>query len=611
MKPISIFHNIIHGFIGQNNKSEKLHFLLATTKYIVYHERSLQILALCVVLLLAMPVFSLGEGTIPGDSFDYLELGRNIAVNKQYIASTDSHLFQTSYSRVPLFSILFAISFMVFEPSISSALIITKVAYFFSVIFIYLIARKLFNFRTGLVTVSLVSISYYMVGFPAHLEIDQVSVLFILVSMYFLLAAFDGNNLGISIIAGVMLGLSFLTKEIAILWLPLPLYLFLIISKWRNKQNFINLISYNVSFAVVAGIWWVYFYLTTGEIFLFSDRTSLGKYLLNAWGPLTISLSLVIILFLFYYIIRKRIRYFPTKLSDIYSSKKVIINNLLIKVSPWLLWILFTALFSISLSRMATWFTSIEEIPLRVTGFKYWAIIRILPEQPFLYHLLFPAIIIITIYLLFKRNHGDLVLFWYLLIFLPQLLTLSIEGQFVQPARYGMWLFWIGYLIVARCIVILLDFICNSFRIPELNKLLISNSIVIPIIGYGLWAGNMIPPTYNYQKYQSPSYHNAKPIQETSTWIKNNIPKDARLGSSVHYLSALNFYLEDQYEIYRWYALRNDRSNREWPFNREIELAINQDELVFQDRIRRDYSSGHFIPSAFGNYICCPIWARY
>jgi 4-amino-4-deoxy-L-arabinose transferase-like glycosyltransferase len=587
MSRISNLNDYIIAFIGRVNSLKYMQMLLRKANKIVYSEHSLQILAFCLVLLLAFPVFSLQEGTIPGDSFKYLELGRNIVFKGQYITSPDNHLFQTSYSRAPLMSILVALSFKLLGPSISSALLITKAAYFGSVVILYLLTRKLFDYRTGVVVVGLVSVSHYMVGFPAQIEIDQIFTYFILASIYLIIVAFDRNNAGLSFIAGVMLGFSFLTRENAILWLPVPLYLFLIVSKWRVIHNLICLFNYGIGFVVIGGVWWLYFYMITGDIFLFSDRTSLGKYLSSISVPLTGALILVILIISSLLIFRSKIKLFINMLSKTHNSDLILFTNLIIKVSPWLLWLLFTSFFTISLSRLVSWITSFGEIPLRMAGFKYWAKIRVLPEQPLLYYLLIPAIIILIIYILYKKDTGDLVLMWLLLAFVPHILTLAIEGQYIQPGRYGMWLFWIGYLVLARCILIILDIIMNLFRLPVLKKKIFSNIVLVPFIGYSVWVGSMIPTTYNYQQYLSPSYYNAKPIQETSAWINQNIPKGAHLGSSDHFLSAINYYTSGNYEMHRWFALRNDQSNRKWPFNREIELVVNQGELVFQDRIRK------------------------
>jgi len=547
----------------------------------------LTILSILLVCLLSLPVFFLREGTIPGDSFTYMELGRSIAFDGKYIAQPESPLFQTSYSRSPAFAILLATSFRIFGLSTSSALLITKLAFFVNMLIVYLLSSRLFNRRTGLVIASLAAGSSYMVGFAAHLEIDQVVTLFAFLGLYFIYISFEDNKFSLAFIAGVMLGISFLTKEIAIIWVPIPIYLFLFFSNWRQKRNLINLIGYFFGFGLILVIWWIYFYIATGDVFLISSRKSISNLFSDnqaALGTL-LFLTLVIIVVIVLYILKRKILIDYFRNSTLFIKFKVV-TRYLILLSPWLLWLIFTAFFSVTLSRLATWFESPFEIPLRIDGFRYWATLRMLPEQPLLQFQLAATVLIIG-YSIWKKYRGDLILIWCLLSYMPQVLTLSIEGQYIQPARYGMWLYWLGYIVIGRSIILILDLISDFFHKIKAKKVQLSYFALIPIVSLGFWIGISTPNTYKYLKYESPSFYNVDAVKSVSNWIKQHVAQDANIGSSVHFLTALNFYTEGIYDIQRWYALRNDQTERIWPFNREIELTVEQNQLIFQDRIRK------------------------
>lgn len=528
-------------------------------------------------MIFALPVFFLKEGTIPPDAFSYMNIAHSLSVGQGYFVPLENPAIHISYGRGPLFSVLFAFSFRLFGFSIPAALLVTKTAHFCSVILLYLLAKKLYGIKTGLAVAALVATSSYLVGFPAHLLIDQTQALFVLVSLYLLIVALDSVSVVFAIFSGIALGLSFLTKEIAVLFLPLPVYLILSISRWRRWENLFCWIGFTLGFSLLPGLWWIYFYVVTGEIFLLSTRARLFDYLFRSGLVWVIVAACAggVILWLSYQIYRRH------RQSPWMRSIKLFLPSIV----TWSFWIGCTVLFSIFLGQIGVKFDSLAQMPQRLAGFEYWWQLRVLREQPLLdYTYLLPAILIVILGYLFKKEIGDKVLVWSFLVCVPQILTLSIEEQYVQAGRYGMWLFWLSYLVLGRAIIVLISLFDQLVPWFKRRAWRPTNLAFMLFLSYAMWTSWAIPETYNYDRYSSPANWNIENVLELSRWVSQHVSDEANLASSTFYHLSLDFYTGGEYTIYRWSNRPRERSERKWPYSYVCYLVVDQDrQLSFVD----------------------------
>jgi 4-amino-4-deoxy-L-arabinose transferase-like glycosyltransferase/tetratricopeptide (TPR) repeat protein len=598
-----------------------------------------EILPLVLVVSLAAPIFTLRIGAFGSDGSEYLVLGQRLAMGQGYIAPADSiHNYVTS-GRSPMFALLLALSFLLFGASASSALLVTKVSAFGTIVVMYLLLRRVYDRRTGLAASALVVTSSFMVSFPAHIYVDQVMCFFMLLGLYLAIKSLDRHDLVLAIIAGMATAVGFLVKELAFIWVPLPLYLVLHVSKWRKWRSLYVLIAYGLGFGILTGSWWLYFYQVTGRIFLlsrflgvlpkvFSNRI-LGVFGIAIFGAL-----------LFFYIGRELNRKYKT-FQWLSREKLKRLWFLGPTGTAWLFCLVITWLMSLGLiSRTGVSFSSLTQVPLRLQGFLIF-VEKAAQWQP-LFDFLLPAVGVILIASVLTKRHpimqcvGNQVMLWIFLASMP-LVLLGLPGQSEITQRYGMPLFWLAYMILGRGFVLALYLVGTAFSyaivrlrdFPAIPALTLTRSAeasstrpsprqLLPfswlkvtyspaardesqagsgdqrrpqltdlafcgLLVYAIWTGQRIPKEYDYEtsRYFQFVNDNVPSVREVAEWLEQNVPSQAVLAANATNIRGLEFFTNGKYTIQRYFSMPAEQSSIDWPYQSSVSLEEEHGLLQF------------------------------
>jgi len=332
------------------------------------------VLGLLVVVVLAIPILTLPLGSFGSDMSGYLVMGKRLAAGEQYIPPATSMYRWLAETRSPMFSGLFGLSFILWGPSPSSALLVAKFAAFGNAILVYLLVRKTHGIKSGIAAVSLmVTSTFVIIAQPVHLYIDQTMCFFMLLSLYSMILALDRNSFVLSMLSGLSLGTGMLVKELAVIWLPVPIYFLLGIQKWKRPCNIVNVLGFYLGFGILQVAWWIYFFRETGDIFLLKRFqrqlfTRLDVIIdviqVNFHWFALVSIVLSVSLLCLIHVSRKN-----TAARSILFGRTISLLNSRILI--WSIWFVVTAVFSIGLASLtpSSPFASLTQIPLRVSGF--------------------------------------------------------------------------------------------------------------------------------------------------------------------------------------------------------------------------------------------------
>lgn len=236
----------------------------------------LWVMPLCISILF----FSLnGIHTLP-DSAWYLSNGLNIYKGLGYVNPDLTPVL----NRGPVFPVLIAGSFYLFGVKVESAFWVVRTFYILNALLIYFIGYKLYGKWVGFTASLLVLTSHIINIWSSYILLDNVMPFFILLYIFLLYYAFEKQSYFYFSCSGVVIGFAFLTKEMAVLYLPLPIFVFIVISQYRNRMSFLGLIIIFSVFVLVVGPWVYHInqYDRTSDMILGNDgSTALHLFLEN------------------------------------------------------------------------------------------------------------------------------------------------------------------------------------------------------------------------------------------------------------------------------------------------------------------------------------------
>ncbi len=199
------------------------------------------------------------------------------------------------HHRGPIFPALLAADFSVAGYSLDSARWVTKLFALGSAALLLAIGWRLFGREAGLLAAVAVLSSALLTGIGSSLDVDTVQTFFLLLTLLCLYPAVMGGKPGWAAVSGGALGLAMLTKESALLWLPLPFLLVLLLGPAVSRPRTL-LGSYSAGFLAIAGWWWPYTYAVTGDIYLLGEPSGAAAWL--AAGTACLLAGLVAAIFL-------------------------------------------------------------------------------------------------------------------------------------------------------------------------------------------------------------------------------------------------------------------------------------------------------------------------
>jgi 4-amino-4-deoxy-L-arabinose transferase-like glycosyltransferase len=127
----------------------------------------------------------------------------------------------------------------------------------------YFLVKRISTPVAGLIAAALVSLLAFNVKSPVAINIDAMQLTFYLLSLLALLRAIKSGGTLLALLSGVLLGIAILTKETAIVDLPLALLAVLLLD-WDVR----GALWHYLGAALVCLPWWVLVYFATGEVYL-------------------------------------------------------------------------------------------------------------------------------------------------------------------------------------------------------------------------------------------------------------------------------------------------------------------------------------------------------
>ena len=127
----------------------------------------------------------------------------------------------------------------------------------------YFLVKRISTPVAGLLAAALVGLLAFNVKATVGINIDALQLTFYLLSLLALFAAVERGGLVLALLSGVLLGTAILTKETAIVDLPLALLAVLLLG-WDLR----GAIWHYLGVIIVCLPWWIWVYLVTGEVYL-------------------------------------------------------------------------------------------------------------------------------------------------------------------------------------------------------------------------------------------------------------------------------------------------------------------------------------------------------
>jgi hypothetical protein len=149
----------------------------------------------------------------------------------------------------------------------------------------YFLVKRISSPVAGLIAAALVSLLAFNVGSTVAINIDGLMLTFFLLSLLTLIVAIDGGGFLLAFVSGVLLGVAILTKETAIVALPLALLAVLLLD-WVPR----GAIWHYLGVSLVCLPWWIRVYLATGEVYL------VGSLPAGLRIPILVAAALLIVL---------------------------------------------------------------------------------------------------------------------------------------------------------------------------------------------------------------------------------------------------------------------------------------------------------------------------
>lgn len=216
----------------------------------------------CLPLSLALLFFPLkGVNTSP-DSAWYLATALNIYKGQGYVDES----WAAVLTRGPVFSGFIALSYWLFGVSVLHAFWVVRLFYILNILLIYAIGQRFLGKWAGVTAAFFVLTSFTLNHWSSKLLLDNVLPFFMLLSMLLAYLAFEKRRYLYFGLSGLILGLGFLVKEMALIFAPLPLLSFIFINEFRCKRNLMGVLAFLVALGIVTVPWVVYVYNISGDV---------------------------------------------------------------------------------------------------------------------------------------------------------------------------------------------------------------------------------------------------------------------------------------------------------------------------------------------------------
>lgn len=212
--------------------------------------------------LLALILFlPSGEINVTDDGWGYMTQGLNLATGHGY-ADTDG---QPWIYRGPVFAFWLALFYKLFGASVATSYVAVRLSYGVNALLVYLLTARLLGRGAGLTAALLAATSASLADWSGIVHIDPLLPALVLGYLLLLLAAFEAASAARFAAAGVVLGVAFLFKELAVLFAPLPVLWWAVIGRWRTARRAGGVALGLAVAAAIAALWWFHLQRLTGR----------------------------------------------------------------------------------------------------------------------------------------------------------------------------------------------------------------------------------------------------------------------------------------------------------------------------------------------------------
>ena len=233
--------------------------------------RRTSILLGLILLAMGLILFPLQEVSTGPDAAWYIANALNIYQGRGYV-DTD---WTPVLNRGPVFPLLIAASFTLFGPSVLHAIWVVRVFFVLSIMLIYLLGLKSYGKWPGFIAALLVLSSYQINRYASYVLVDVVLPFFVLLFIYLLSWAFERKTVPWFLASGVVLGIAFLVKEMAIVFAPIPFLILLFTAEHRHRRELLLALVSLGGFGLVLLPWVLHVLRVSGDI----------SWLLGGAGP--------------------------------------------------------------------------------------------------------------------------------------------------------------------------------------------------------------------------------------------------------------------------------------------------------------------------------------
>jgi len=511
------------------------------------------------LILLSCWIFLIKKVSTSPDSSWYLSNALNIYKGYGYVSSDWGSIL----TRGPVFATLIAISFWLFGVSLVHAFWVVKIFYVANVLLIYFIGKKLYGKWVGLISSLLILTSFAVNKWSLCLLLDCILPFFLLLAIYLLYIGFDKRNHRYLLLSGLVFAIAYLTKEMTIIFIPLPILACLCIKDFRNKKNIIGIFVLIVVLFGLLSPWLINMYQAKGSLLktLGAGGPKVAKVLTFSQNDATnqkTSLKAI-----------KYIKWFGNYYYQ-YFGKQFILAPLFV-----IAWV----------------FTFIRGIIRR--------------EKQDLIMLLAAFLFVpIMLYLGGRGLREGQNIFIYLLSYIAIANFLFIVSNYCFKKLSSLFGKRANGQVILR------------YGLTGLVSIVLVIQVYDGMEKAGVWlkkkgkSGNIVD-YYDVKKFQVGGWHNPI-VKEAGEWIGNNVPMGSKLMSDWYWRQSLYFYAGGDYQIFKIPSLvfgkdfsprrQYDRLSSKiekplflWPNKNETDSdnhlrIIRQDELLFRiNRKRADF----------------------
>lgn len=214
--------------------------------------KNIEIIMLFFVVITALAVIPVSEVNITNNAASYLQQSDKI-LNGQ-----DPGLIfkEQKLARGLIYPLILAFSFKLLGKSVFSASLATRMFFGFGILLTYLLARIMYDKKTGLFAVFLVVTSYGIHSVAKAIDADMVVAFFVLLFVLFYYLSLIRSHWSWPVLTGVILGLAFMVKETALFCVGLPL-LMIIFAPSGMKVRYIKIFFLIIISAIISLLPWL------------------------------------------------------------------------------------------------------------------------------------------------------------------------------------------------------------------------------------------------------------------------------------------------------------------------------------------------------------------